>query len=50
MDLDKIFPVVKWLIKFVYETREKRNEFNKETTLMIGKKIYKELNDKFLKN
>lgn len=28
LDLNSIYPLIQWLIKFVYETRESRQKFN----------------------
>lgn len=29
LDFDRLYPIIQWLIKFVYETRETRQDFNK---------------------
>ena len=39
LDVNNIFPVVQWLIKFVYETRFERQKYNREIALKIGKKL-----------
>lgn len=36
MDLNNIFPIVQWLIKFVYETREYRQKFNTTLSNFLG--------------
>ena len=39
LDFDKILPIVNWLIKFVYETREERWDFNTSMSTFLGKKV-----------
>jgi len=39
LDLNSIFPVVQWLIKFVYETREYRQKFNTALSNFLGEKV-----------
>ncbi|KAL4450778.1 hypothetical protein ABPG74_011620 [Tetrahymena malaccensis] len=40
LDFDKMYPVFNWLIKFVYETREERWDFNTSMSNFLGKKTY----------
>lgn len=40
LDFTHIFPVITWLIKFVYETREQRQDFNKAMSNFVGRKVY----------
>ncbi|KRX02498.1 hypothetical protein PPERSA_11838 [Pseudocohnilembus persalinus] len=42
LDANSIFPVIQWLIKFVYETREQRQDFNKKMSVFLGKNVYKQ--------
>ena len=39
LDVNNIFPIIQWLIKFVYETRWERQKYDRELSLMLGKKI-----------
>lgn len=39
LDVNNIFPVVQWLIKFVYETRFERQKYNREIAFKVGKKL-----------
>jgi hypothetical protein len=41
LDLNSIYPLVQWLIKFVYETREYRQKFNTALSNFLGKDILK---------
>jgi hypothetical protein len=36
LDVNNIFPVVQWLVKFVYETRFERQKYNREISLLFG--------------
>ncbi len=39
--MNNIFPVVQWLVKFVYETRFERQKYNREISVLLGKDILK---------
>lgn len=39
LDLNSIYPLVQWLIKFVYETREYRQKFNTGLSNFLGSDI-----------
>ena len=39
LDVNNIFPVVQWLVKFVYETRFERQKYNREISVLLGKEI-----------
>lgn len=39
LDYEKLFPVFQWLIKFVIETREYRQDFNKNMSGFLGSKF-----------
>lgn len=39
LDLNSIYPLVQWLIKFVYETREYRQRFNTALSNFLGRDI-----------
>ena len=40
MDLKNIYPIIQWLIKFVLETRDLRQDFNKSVSQFEGSKVY----------
>lgn len=40
LDLKNIFPIVQWLIKFVLETRDIRQDFNRSVSQFEGNKVY----------
>lgn len=39
LDYENLFPVFQWLIKFVLETREYRQDFNKNMSYFLGGKV-----------
>jgi hypothetical protein len=41
LDVNNIFPIVQWLVKFVYETRWERQKYNQEISVLLGKDILK---------
>jgi len=41
LDVNHIFRVVQWLVKFVYETRFERQKYNREISVLLGKDILK---------
>lgn len=41
LDVNNIFPVVQWLVKFVYETRFERQKYNREISVLLGKDLLK---------
>lgn len=41
LDVNNIFPVVQWLVKFVYETRFERQKYNREISVLLGRDILK---------
>ena len=41
LDVNNIFPVVQWLVKFVYETRWESQKYNREISVLLGKSILK---------
>lgn len=45
LDFDNLFPIFQWLIKFVLETREYRQDFNKNMSVFLGSKIFSDSND-----
>ncbi len=42
LDFTNLFPIFQWLIKFVLETREYRQDYNKSMSSFLGQKTYKE--------
>ena len=45
LDFTNLFPIFQWLIKFVLETREYRQDYNKSMSSFLGQKTYKEKDD-----
>jgi hypothetical protein len=41
LDVNNIFPIVQWLVKFVYETRFERQKYNREISVLLGRNILK---------
>lgn len=41
LDLNSIYPLIQWLIKFVYETREARQKFNTRLSDSLAENIIK---------
>jgi hypothetical protein len=39
LDVNNIFPIVQWLVKFVYETRFERQKYDRELSLILGKPL-----------
>ena len=39
LDVNNIFPIVQWLVKFVYETRFERQKYDRELSMFLGKTI-----------
>ena len=39
LDVNAIFPIVQWLVKFVYERREERMRYDRSLSLLLGKGI-----------
>lgn len=45
LDLNSIYPLIQWLIKFVYETREARQKFNTRLSDYMAENIIKREDD-----
>lgn len=41
LDVNNIFPIVQWLVKFVYETRFERQKYNRQISVLLGRNILK---------
>ena len=41
LDLNAIYPLIQWLIKFVYETREARQKFNTRLSDHLAENVIK---------
>ena len=49
LDLNSIYPLIQWLIKFVYETREARQKFNTRLSDHLAENIIRKEEDAILK-
>ena len=48
LDLASIYPIVQWLIRFVLDTREFRQDQNKRVTKLVGKNSLQALQEQDL--
>lgn len=39
LDVNNIFPIVQWLVKFVYETRFERQKYDRELSMILGSRV-----------
>ena len=49
LDLKNLYPIYQWLISFVLETRDQRQDYNKSVSIFQGKKLYNKIEKPFTK-